>query len=41
MILSKLYVAFDAINIVCIFGKDGEFFHKLPLAVIPHIPEQN
>ena len=31
MILSKLYGAFDAINIVCIFGKDGEFFHKLSL----------
>ena len=23
--------AFDAINIVRIFGKDGEFFHKLSL----------
>ena len=26
-ILSKLYAPFDAINIVCIFGKKGAFFY--------------
>ena len=30
-IISKLYAAFDAINIVCIFGKQGGVFSQTPV----------